>query len=300
MESAILLFVIIICVVSYQAFKNLQFYEQYLFEVDAILVRKEYIRMVSSGFLHANLMHLGFNMIALYSFGISVGSAFGLPKFFFIYFVSLLAGNALALYIHRNHGGYRAVGASGAISGVVYASIALFPQSKIGLILLPPFIPAWLFGILFLMVSMYGIKSQRDNIGHEAHLGGALAGMLLAIAIEPSVLVAHSFFIFIMLIPTLFFLYMVVRRPEMLHVDNFFKTEIEHFRNRQGKQRSSNRPRQRSHTYTHRESPTIPPGSTNQTEQAELDSLLDKVTRKGLDSLTEEEKKRLEDLSRKL
>lgn len=297
MESAILLFVIVICVVSYQAFKNLQFYEQYLFEVDAILGRKEYVRMFSSGFLHVNMMHLAFNMIALYSFGISVGIAFGLPKFFFIYFASLLAGNALALYIHRNHGSYRAVGASGAISGVVYASIALFPSSKIGLILIPPIIPAWLFGIVFLLVSMYGIKSQRDNIGHEAHLGGAVAGMLLAIAMEPSVLVAHSFFIFIMLVPTLAFLYMVVRRPEMLHVDNFFKTEIEHFRNRNRRQRSSNRPRSDSRPHSSSSSKTY---TDTQTETEELDALLDKVNRKGLDSLTEVEKMRLEELSRKL
>lgn len=289
MESAILLFVIVICVISYQAFQNRQFYEQYLFNVNAILVRKEYVRMVSSGFLHGDWWHLGFNIIALYSFGISVGAAFGLPKFFFIYFTSLLAGNALALYIHRNHGDYRAIGASGAISGVVYASIALFPQSKIGLILIPPIIPAWLFGILFLLISMYGIKAQRDNIGHEAHLGGAVAGLLLAIALEPSILVAHSFFIFIMLVPTLGFLYMVVRRPEMLYIDNFFKNEIEHFRNRQGKQRSSNR--SRSSAYTHHKV---------QTESEELDALLDKVNRKGLDSLTEVEKRRLEELSRKL
>lgn len=299
MESAILLFVIIICVISYQAFKNLQFYEQYLFEVDSILVRKEYGRMISSGFLHANMMHLAFNMIALYSFGISVGMAFGLPKFFFIYFASLLAGNALALYIHRNHGNYRAVGASGAISGVVYASIALFPSSKIGLILIPPIIPAWFFGIVFLLVSMYGIKSQRDNIGHEAHLGGAVAGMLLAIAMDPSVVVRHSFFIFIMLVPTLWFLYMVVRRPEMLHIDNFFKTEIEHFRNRNRQQRSSNRPRNSSTSSTSSSSRTQTYSHT-QTETEELDALLDKVNRKGLDSLTDVEKKRLEELSKKL
>ncbi|MGB1242356.1 MAG: rhomboid family intramembrane serine protease [Chitinophagales bacterium] len=292
MESAILLFVFIICLVSYQALKNSIFYEKYVFEVDSILIHKEHHRMLSSGFLHADWWHLGFNMIALYSFGISVGMAFGLPKFFFIYFASLLSGNLFALYIHRNHGGYRAVGASGAISGVVYASIALFPTSKIGLILIPPIIPAWLFGFLFLLVTMYGIKAQRDNIGHEAHLGGAITGMLLAIAIEPSVLVVHGFFIFIMLVPTFTFLYMVVRRPEMLHINNFFKKEWEYLRNSKGQQRSSNRPRSVEKSRRRSSSP--------QTETEELDALLDKVNRNGLNSLTKVERSRLEYLSRKL
>ncbi len=288
MESAILLFVIIIGLVSYQAFKDLQFYEKYVFDVDGILVHKEYVRLIGSGFLHANWWHLGFNMIALYSFGVSVGMTFGLGKFFLIYFVSLVAGNLLALYIHRNHGDYRAVGASGAVSGVIYASIALYPNSMIGLVLLPPIFPAWLFGILFLLVSMYGIKSQNDNIGHEAHLGGALGGLLLAIAIEPSIFVAHSFFIFILLVPTLFFLYLVVKRPEMLYVPNFFSNEIKTLRNRKRPSSSNNRSR-----YSSNATPA-------KTEQDELDALLDKVNREGMENLTEVERRRLEDLSRGL
>ena len=116
--------------------------------------------------------------------------------------------------------------------------------------------------------------------------------MLLAIAIEPRVLVVHGFFIFIMLVPTLIFLYLVVRRPEMLHVDNFFKKEWEYFRNSKGQQRSSNRPR--SVEKSHRRSSSI------LTETEELDAFLDKVNRKGLNSLTEVERSRVEYLSRKL
>lgn len=288
MEPIVLFFVLFISLVSYQAFRDWQFDDRYVFDVDGILVRKEYIRLLSSGFLHVGWWHLILNMVALYSFGVSVEAAFGLSKFFLIYFTSLLAGNLLALYIHRNHGDYRAAGASGAISGVIYARIVFNPDGLIGFIFVPPFIPSWIFGILFVMVSIYGIKAQKDNIGHEAHLGGALAGMLLAIAIEPKLLVAHGFFIFIVLVPTLFFLYLVVKRPEMLLIDNFFANEIAALRNRKRPSSSNNRSRYSSNA--------APP----KTEQDELDALLDKVNREGMENLTEVESRRLEELSRGL
>ena len=292
MDSVILLLVIIISLVSYHAFKNPLFYERYVFHVDQILIGKEHHRMFSSGFLHGDYIHLGFNMIALYTFGVNVGEGFGLGYFLFIYLASLLAGSLFALYIHRNHGDYRAVGASGAISGVIYARIAMNPEGLIGFIFVPPFIPGWLFGVLFVLISIYGIQSQKDNIGHEAHLGGAIAGMLLAIVLKPSVLQENSFYIFLVLVPTVVFLYLLVQRPEMMHIDNFFQKEWKNLRSKSHSSYSNDSNNTSTSNRRSRRSP--------QSEAEELDALLDKVNRKGLDQLTEAEKARLEELSRKL
>jgi membrane associated rhomboid family serine protease len=159
-----------------------------MFETDGILVRKEYFRLLSSAFLHGSWLHLILNMAALYSFSFSVGYVLGVRNFLLIYFGSLLAGNLLSLYFHRNHGDYSAIGASGAVSGVIFASIAIFPESRMGIIFLPFQMPAWLFGTLFILVSIYGVKSSVGNIGHDAHLGGAIAGILLCICLEPRIL----------------------------------------------------------------------------------------------------------------
>ena len=110
---------------TYKGFSDFKFFEENLFEVDGILVHKEYKRIISSGFLHTSWLHFGFNMIALMSFSWSLELLFGYWKLLFIYFASLIGGNLLALFIHRNHGDYRAVGASGAISGVIFSSIIL-------------------------------------------------------------------------------------------------------------------------------------------------------------------------------
>ena len=159
---------IITALVTYKGFKDFQYRDKYIFHVDAILRKKEYGRLFSSGFLHANWIHFGFNMIALISFSLSLEIVFGIPWFIFIYVISLLGGSLLSLYIHRNHGDYRALGASGAISGIVLSSIILFPDSKISFIFIPIGFSSWIFGLLFILISIFGIKSQTDNIGHEA------------------------------------------------------------------------------------------------------------------------------------
>ena len=143
--------------------------------------------LFSSGFLHTSWWHFGFNMIALTSFSWSLEMLFGVWKFLFIYFASLIGGGLLALYIHRNHGDYSAVGASGAISGVIMSSILLFPTVPIHFIFMPPElgVPGWFFGLLFILVSIFGIKKQIGNIGHEAHLGGAITGTTITLFFIP-------------------------------------------------------------------------------------------------------------------
>ncbi|HOX81836.1 MAG TPA: rhomboid family intramembrane serine protease [Chryseolinea sp.] len=203
-------------IISYQGINDIYFLDRYSFKINAILIHKDYKRLVSSGFLHADWAHLVFNMMTFYSFSSSLEMTIGIPRFLAIYFGSLLGGNLLALYIHRNDNRYSAVGASGAVSGLVYAAIALFPGMELGLFFLPLSIPSWLFGLLYTLYTLYGIKSQHDNIGHEAHLGGGLIGLIAAIAMYPYVLQTNYLPILLIVIPSSVFLYLVITRPGFL------------------------------------------------------------------------------------
>ena len=218
---------IITGLITYKGFRDSGYFKQYLFEVDGIMIRKEYIRLLSSGFLHVNWIHFGFNMLALMAFSISIESILGTVSYLIIYFLSLIGGNLFALYIHRNHGDYTAVGASGAISGIVLASIIMFPSEQISFILIPIEIKNWLFALLFILISILGIKSQQGNIGHEAHLGGAIIGVLSTLIIKPSIFVQNWWIVLIILIPTVSFLILLIRSPNMLLIANYWGGDIE-------------------------------------------------------------------------
>ena len=161
-------------------------------------------------------------MISLLLFSGSIESYLGGIKFLIIYMASLIGGNLFSLLIHRQHGDYNAVGASGAVCGIIFASIALFPGMGVGLFFLPLSIPGWLYGILYVLYSIYGIKSKKGNIGHEAHLGGALIGMTVALIIEPSAFLENYFTILVITVPTIAFIYIIITRPQFLLIDNFF------------------------------------------------------------------------------
>ncbi|WP_370091339.1 rhomboid family intramembrane serine protease, partial [Winogradskyella sp.] len=200
---ASLLVIIANLIVSYKGFSNNLFFDNYKFNVDKVLISKDYKRLISSGFLHADWMHLIFNMASLYFFSALLENKIGPTLFFLIYFISLIGGNLFALYIHRNHGDYSAIGASGAVSGIIFASIALYPGLGVGFIILPFSIPSWIYGILFVVYSIYGIKTKRDNIGHEAHLGGAIIGLIVALIIQPIAFFNNYITILLITIPTL-------------------------------------------------------------------------------------------------
>ncbi len=260
---------------SYKGFRDMTYFERYVFDVDKILIDKEYRRLISSGFLHGGWFHLGLNLIALISFSAAVETHLGPGLFTLIFFVSLVGGNLLALYIHRNHGDYRAVGASGAISGVIFAAIILFPGGSIGFVILPFAIKNWIFGLAFILISILGIKRQADNIGHEAHLGGAIIGVLLTLAIQPSLIQQSPWLIAGILIPTTLFLYLIVRNPAVLMIDNYWGETIRSARNLRPTRRQSRGP----------------------SKEEELNKLLDKIRTQGIDSLSSAERKRLEELS---
>lgn len=268
---------------TYNGFIKQVYFDRYLFNVDKILIGREWYRLFSSGFLHANWIHFGFNMLALVSFSLSLERTLGYIPFIGLYFASMLGGSLLALYIHRNHGDYTAIGASGAISGVVMSSVVLFPDNAIQILLIPIDIPSWIFGLLFILISLFGIKSQTGNIGHEAHLGGAITGLLLTLLIKPTVAIANWWVIVLMLVPILVFLWIVVYQPDVLITGKFRKPEL--------KIRHSN-----ARTENKNDGATKPRSSNEMT----LDDILDKIKRKGMDSLTKRERQELEKWSDKI
>jgi len=154
-----------------------------------IVNEKKYYQVITSAFLHANFIHLFFNMFALYTFGTflesffveNFGSFSGSLYFFLIYFISLLTGSLLTVAFHYKDPNYVAVGASGAVSGIVFSYIIFFPQSMLYVFFIP--MPAYLFAFLWIGFSIYGMKSKLGNIGHEAHLGGALGGLLATLVL---------------------------------------------------------------------------------------------------------------------
>ncbi len=186
-------------VVSYKGFNDLYFFRKYEFHVGSIR-SGEQIRMLSSGFLHVDMMHLIFNMLTLYFFAPVVLSWLGNFSFILIYFGSLIFGNLLTMMFHKNDYSYRAVGASGAVTGVLYSAILLQPNMMLGIFFIIP-MPAYIFGIVYLLYSIYGMKAKNDNIGHTAHFGGAIGGYLITLIKQPSLLTDNTMMVVLLAIP---------------------------------------------------------------------------------------------------
>ncbi len=185
---------------SYKGFTDLYFFRKYDFHIGSIKAGEQ-IRMFSSAFLHADWMHLIFNMYTLYMFANVVTSFLGSSSFLLIYIGSLLFGNLLTLYFHNRDNNYRAIGASGAVTGVLYAAILLQPNMGIYLFFIPIAIPAYIFGIVYLLYSIYGMKSQNDNIGHTAHFGGAVGGYAITLLKMPQLFAENPSMVMLLAIP---------------------------------------------------------------------------------------------------
>ena len=182
-------------IISYKGFEDYGFFDKYKFNVGAIK-RGEQFRLFSSGFLHVNTQHLLFNMITLYFFANIVIYNVGSVKFLLIYIVSLIAGGLLSLYFHKDEYHYSAVGASGAVTGVLYSAILLEPNMQINFI-----IPGWLFGIGYLLYSIYGMKKRIGNIGHDAHFGGAIGGYVTTLIFVPYLFQINLIMVVVLALP---------------------------------------------------------------------------------------------------
>ncbi len=187
-------------IISYKGFGDFGFFEKYKFNVGAVR-RGEQIRMFSSGFLHVDTMHLIVNMFTLYFFADIVVMELGNFNFIVVYIVSLLLGNLLSLYFHKDEYHYTAVGASGAVTGILYAAILLHPSMKLYMFFIPIPIPAYVFGIGYLLYSIYGMKKRIGNIGHDAHFGGAIGGFVVTLMLMPSLFQTDLLMIGLLAIP---------------------------------------------------------------------------------------------------
>jgi membrane associated rhomboid family serine protease len=185
--------------ISYKGFNDMAFFRKYEFHIGSIRAGEQY-RMFTSAFLHADFTHLIFNMLTLYFFAPVVIALMGVLPFLLVYIGSLICGSLLTLYFHKNDYSYRAIGASGAITGVLYSAILLNPDMTLGLYFIIP-VPAYIFGIGYLLFSIYGMKAKRDNIGHTAHFGGAIGGYIITLSRMPSMLYDNTLMVILLLIP---------------------------------------------------------------------------------------------------
>jgi membrane associated rhomboid family serine protease len=184
--SITLIIIIVTALVSFPALQNDDLKDKYLFWPYMIRSRKEYFRFFTGAFLHADLAHLAFNMISLYSFG-QVIENYLFPQLFgpfakalyvLLYVLGILFAGIPDFFKYREDYGYRALGASGAVSSVIFAAILLYPTMGLNLFFIPIDIPGWLFGIIYLVLSAYMAKRGGDNIGHSAHFWGGVFGLV--------------------------------------------------------------------------------------------------------------------------
>lgn len=263
---------------SLYAFQRPDIRERWIFDPRAILAHKQFYRMITSGLIHADWMHFGFNAFSFYSFANGIEVSYGAAPMLLIYGASILGGSLLSLIIHRNHD-YRALGASGGVCGIIFASIFLLPGSSVMMFPLPIGMPAWLYAVLFIVGSFVAHRKKADNIGHDAHMGGAIVGLLVATAIYPQLIFAEPWMFASVTSLSLVVLLVLILDPAHL-LDGHLKLTNTSPGDRRSKEYDENIERNR--------------------KKAEIDRLLDKVAQKGMDKLSNSERKKLAELSQEI
>ncbi|TAL60939.1 MAG: rhomboid family intramembrane serine protease [Bacteroidetes bacterium] len=187
------LIIALTCLVSIPAFQNRAMFSKLLFNPSIVRTNKEWYRFITHALLHADFIHLAMNMYVLYMFGGMVEERFissfepvrGETYFFLLYFTSVIASTIPSYEKHKNDYHYNAVGASGAVSAIVFSAILLNPWMDLALLFIPVPIPAPVFGILYLVYCWYMAKRGGDNIAHDVHYWGSLFGVVFTLAILP-------------------------------------------------------------------------------------------------------------------
>lgn len=207
----ILVLLAAIALISYRAIKDPLLFNRLKFNVSAV-ENGEYYRLLTAGFIHVDYNHLFFNCFTLFIFGGNALYGLGTLNFILLYLISLLMGNGLAYYYHKKNPYYTAVGASGAIMGIVYSSILMFPEMELAFIFFPVPMPAYVFGVGYLIYTLFGIKSQNDGIGHTAHFGGAIGGIICTLVFDPFVFEKSFYTLVLMVVITLIAGYFLFRQ----------------------------------------------------------------------------------------
>lgn len=262
------------CVFSFLGFRTRSVEEKYIFDPRSILADKEYYRLVSSAFLHSGWAHLIFNMFSLNAFGSVVELAFGRTQFLLVYFGAVIGGSLLSLFLHRHHE-YRAYGASGGVCGVIFTAILMNPRASLMIFPIPYAVPGWLFAIVFLVGSFFAMKAGNlGNVGHDAHLGGAMVGFLIGAGLHPELVRTHLWVFLLLLGVVVAMLAYVWMNPMFLPVRSFFGP--------------GTRRRER-----------VIRGPSHRRELMEIDAILDKIAKNGMESLSAEERALLGEVSGK-
>ncbi len=188
MLTVTLIILLLTCVISFTAFSNEKIINDLIFYPTAVTNHKQWYRFVTCGFIHADIMHLAFNMYTFYLFGGMVEQAFmaifgdaGKVLYIVLYITSLIACLLPTYFQHRNNYYYRSLGASGAVSAVIFVGIFLNPTMGMGIFPIPFHIPAFIFGPLYLIISAYLAKKGQGNINHSAHIWGAVFGVVFLV-----------------------------------------------------------------------------------------------------------------------
>ncbi|HLX92400.1 MAG TPA: rhomboid family intramembrane serine protease [Puia sp.] len=184
--------VAITCIISFLGFSNRRIIDSLIFWPPAISEKRQYYRFISCGFVHANLIHLAFNMITLYSFGSIMESHFfrvlDLPEYvFLLMYIGALIVSVIPSYIkQKNNYNYRSLGASGAVCAVLFAFVLMRPWQPILVLFIPA--PSIVYAALFLIYTAYMSKKGGDHINHDAHFWGALFGIAFMIVVRPTLM----------------------------------------------------------------------------------------------------------------
>jgi len=192
--TVVLIFITVL--ISIFSWKNGYLFDKLRFNASHVAYDKEYYRMFTYAFLHGDAAHLFINMFVLWMFGKLVEDTYaywwgiyGVALYLLLYLTAIVISTLSDVKKHKENYNYNAVGASGAVSAVVFASILIYPLQKIYILFIPIGIPAFIFGILYLIYSTYMSKRQKDNIGHNAHFWGGVYGFLFAILFKKSLII---------------------------------------------------------------------------------------------------------------
>lgn len=184
---ASLIFVFTI-ITSLYAFYDHSIYGKFMLHPYSVSKGHKVWTVITSGLIHADWMHLFFNMFTFVAFAFTLEQLLGSFKFGLLYFLALILSDLPTIFKHKDHFNYNSLGASGAISAVLFSFILFSPTSKISIMFIPIGIPAWIFGIIYLIYCAYASRNSRDGINHDAHFFGALTGLIFTIIFVPGIL----------------------------------------------------------------------------------------------------------------
>ncbi|RAJ83140.1 membrane associated rhomboid family serine protease [Chitinophaga dinghuensis] len=271
---AVIILILITVILTWMGFRNNAFLNKQIFEIEQVRKNKRYSNIISSGFVHVNWWQLLLNMYSLYFFGTHLSERIGEPLVLLVYFVSLAGGNLITLYLHRKHDDYSSLGANGAVAGVMFTALALSPEMEVDMLGVLQ-IPGWIYAVVYILLSLYAIRSKKYNIGHETHLAGALCGLALALALFHNDI--NYLMLAAMLLPCICFIYIVVTRPYLLYISNNFFQKHYRYVDIDDQYRMD-----------------------RATRAKKVDAILEKIQARGIESLSAEERRILEDHSSRL